>query len=110
MSERFTYRQATIDDLDRLYELWWKMQTSHHEFDRQWYEPEKQEESKPIWLNHWRDAVEDPEAIIFVAETADGIIGYVKAGVGGRPLILENQLKIIAVGDALVEDNFRGAG
>jgi ribosomal protein S18 acetylase RimI-like enzyme len=106
----FTYRRAKLTDLDQLFGLWWEMQTSHNEFDGTWYAPKKKEESKPIWMKHWRTAIRDSNFLIFVAIHKFKIIGMVKASFGDRPRLLKHQMKVIAVENAVVTRKFRRHG
>ena len=99
-----------MSDLTDLFDLWWEMQTSHNGFDAIWYSPKKREESRPIWMEHWQNAIGDPNFIIFVAIDRAQVIGMVKAAITDRPRLLQNEMKVIAVENAIVTDRFRKQG
>jgi len=105
-----TFRKAQPADLDGLFELWWEMQTYHEQFDSLWYSPKERQESKPMWLAYLQNSLSNPDSFIFVAIHDSNMVGMVKAQITGRPDILRNQIRVVAVENAIVTQSFRRRG
>ncbi|MEI8061303.1 MAG: GNAT family N-acetyltransferase [Candidatus Berkelbacteria bacterium] len=100
-------RKATIDDLDRVIEL-----------DGFLYDKELEEFDKTLnkdWIitgggrNHFRDRVLEKDGVVFVAEEADQVIGYVACSISDSAPY-RKKFKLAELGSMFILENFRSQG
>ena len=102
-----TVREARLIDLDRLVGLWRVLMQHHIGFDSHLFQTEVHAPSTyRAWL---RRKLDEPDAMILVAESEQGIIGFVLAKAGQRaPVFTVREVGMVY--DLIVDPSCRREG
>ena len=102
-----TVRQARLIDLDRLLVLWRNLMQHHVNLDARLFQTEVH---APATYRAWlRRKLDEPDAMILVAESTEGIIGFLLAKDGQRaPVFTVRDIGMIY--DLVVEPSHRRQG
>lgn len=98
-------RKATIDDLFLVAELVKKIADFHHALDPH-YKPSSNFKNLEEDISDW---FTDKDGVVFVAENAEKIIGYVRGSVEEAPYYASAK-KIGVLNDIIVEEKYRRRG
>ncbi|MGM0509846.1 MAG: N-acetyltransferase family protein [Thermoplasmatota archaeon] len=98
-------RQAKMEDIDDLAELWYDLATMHEDIMEGY---ELSEDPKSAWTEMMEDFIENPNWRTFIAED-DGIVGFVTVGLRKRADFFRRQ-KMGMIMDLFVKEDRRGEG
>ena len=109
MTNPIEYRGAVPADEEALSELWWTMQSSHQEYDPNWYADKGEETCVASWRQHFRGLLQDENCIIVVATCIGRPMGMLVARFSHRPPIYVTE-SVADIHSTVVHPDHRGQG
>ena len=103
------YREAVRQDEDALVDLWWEMQSSHHQYEPKWYADKGEQECKATWRQHLAELLADENAVVVVAVALRTPVGMIVDRFGTRPPIYRT-VKSVRIDSTVVRPDFRRQG
>ena len=89
-------REARAGDVPDIVEMWWEMELSHVPYDQKFYSFRDKDFCTELRARQFKEIINElPNHIVVVAESGDGLIGYVHA-------CIQPTLRILTHGKSLV--------
>ena len=102
-------RRAVPQDEEKLAELWWVMQASHHSYEPRLYADKGEAACKASWRQHFRELLGNDDALIVVAVCGEDAVGMMVAQFRSRPPIYAIP-RVLAIDSTVVQPDHRQQG
>lgn len=91
--------KATERDLPGMVDLWWEMQSSHDEYDPQFYKTKSERECRDMARTYFSRMISDKNHLILLASESGKTVGMIHIQIGIKPPVysLERFASILEV-------------
>jgi GNAT superfamily N-acetyltransferase len=102
-------RRAKVEDIKSMTELWWEMHAFNAGYDDRYYETKPKEECMEYKEKFFKEIIDKPNHVIWVAEDEGKIVGYTYVEIIERPPIYVYR-NFAKIQEASITERYRGRG
>ncbi len=103
-------REAEKSDLEEVFDLWWnELMQYHHDHNKKFYELKEKPEARELEIKHKKEAIDDEDCFLVIAEEGSQVIGFATAKKDERSPVWKKTSKV-HIEDIAVSSEHRRKG
>jgi len=109
--DSLTIRDAQLQDVPDIVEMWWEMELSHLPYDEKFYSFRDKDSCTQLRTRQFEEIIKDlPDHLLIVAESDGRLVGYVHACIQPTIRILTHTKSLVIGSGVFVRPEYRRKG